>query len=218
MNATANTRQLLLETGLSLAASKGLRGLTVREVASSAGVNLGSFVYHFGNREAFIQELVELWYAPVFAQLRQTAQGGDAVDPVAGKPPSAFVRLQAVLQQLLSLISQNAPFVRHMLMDAMAGEEAARRFLGELPNRHPKLILALLVQAQMEGSVAAGDPLQMMIFIMMGCGVPLLVASSLQGDWLPPQILLIKSLMADPQAAQQRLQWALKGLAGSQAD
>ena len=37
---------------------EGLRGLTVRELAAAAEVNLGSFVYHFGNRDAFIDELV----------------------------------------------------------------------------------------------------------------------------------------------------------------
>ena len=55
------TRQLLLDQGLLLVASKGLRGLTVRELAARSGVNLGSFVYHFGQRERFIAELVERW-------------------------------------------------------------------------------------------------------------------------------------------------------------
>ena len=52
------TRQKLLDTGLAIATEKGLRGLTVRELAAAAEVNLGSFVYHFGNRDAFIDELV----------------------------------------------------------------------------------------------------------------------------------------------------------------
>ncbi len=30
----------------------------MRELAAAAEVNLGSFVYHFGNRDAFIDELV----------------------------------------------------------------------------------------------------------------------------------------------------------------
>ena len=51
------TRQKLLDTGLAIATDKGLRGLTVRELAAAAEVNLGTFVYHFGNRDAFIDEL-----------------------------------------------------------------------------------------------------------------------------------------------------------------
>ena len=53
------TRQKLLDTGLAIATDKGLRGLTVRELAA-AEVNLGTFVYHFGNRDSYIDELVEL--------------------------------------------------------------------------------------------------------------------------------------------------------------
>ena len=64
------TRQKLLDTGLAIAADKGLRGLTVRELAAAAEVNLGTFVYHFGNRDAFIDELVELWYAPSMTSSR----------------------------------------------------------------------------------------------------------------------------------------------------
>ncbi len=65
------TRQKLLDTGLAIATEKGLRGLTVRELAAAAEVNLGSFVYHFGNRDAFIDELVELWYAPSMTSSRR---------------------------------------------------------------------------------------------------------------------------------------------------
>ena len=67
MNTLNPTRQLLLEQGLRLCREKGLRGIKVRELAAAADVNLGSFVHHFGNRERFLDELVELWYAPVFS-------------------------------------------------------------------------------------------------------------------------------------------------------
>lgn len=70
------TRQKLLDTGLAIATDKGLRGLTVRELAAAAEVNLGTFVYHFGNRDAFIDELVELWYAPLYDELKAVAAKG----------------------------------------------------------------------------------------------------------------------------------------------
>ena len=65
------TRQKLLDTGLAIATDKGLRGLTVRELAAAAEVNLGTFVYHFGNRDSYIDELVELWYAPSLMSSRR---------------------------------------------------------------------------------------------------------------------------------------------------
>ena len=120
MNTQNPTRQLLLEQGLRLCREKGLRGINVRELAASAGVNLGSFVYHFGNRERFLDELVELWYAPMFAAISRTTQ--------AQEHQSAFARLQAVLEQIVTLAADNAALISHLLADALAGEPAAQRF------------------------------------------------------------------------------------------
>ena len=65
-----DTRERLLRAGLALAAARGLNALTVRAVATEAGANLGSFVYHFGTRDAFVEALVERWYAPLMASLQ----------------------------------------------------------------------------------------------------------------------------------------------------
>ena len=89
------TRQKLLDTGLAIATEKGLRGLTVRELAAAAEVNLGSFVYHFGNRDAFIEELVELWYAPLYDELKSVA--------AKGSYPSAIAMFEATMEALIGL-------------------------------------------------------------------------------------------------------------------
>ena len=103
MNTQNPTRQLLLEQGLRLCREKGLRGIKVRELAAAADVNLGSFVHHFGNRERFLDELVELWYAPVFSTISQATH--------AQEHPSAFARLQATLEQIVTLVAENAELI-----------------------------------------------------------------------------------------------------------
>lgn len=47
-----STREHLLNTGAMIVGESGLRALTVRGLSLRAGTNTGSFVYHFGNREA----------------------------------------------------------------------------------------------------------------------------------------------------------------------
>lgn len=59
-----DSRQKLLTCGRQIIERNGVRGLTVRGVATRAKVNLGTFVYHFGTREAFVAEVLESWYAP----------------------------------------------------------------------------------------------------------------------------------------------------------
>lgn len=206
MNTQNPTRQLLLEQGLRLCREKGLRGIKVRELAAAADVNLGSFVHHFGNRERFLDELVELWYAPVFSTISQAAH--------AQEHPSAFARLQATLEQIVTLVAENAELISHLLADALAGEPAAQRFALSLPGRHPKLLLELIAAAQAEGELPATEPHQLLLFIMSTLGGPLLLASGplQECHWLPPQAKPLITWMADPQAARQRLQWALQGI------
>ncbi len=206
MNTQNPTRLLLLEQGLRLCREKGLRGIKVRELAAAAGVNLGSFVYHFGNRERFLDELVELWYAPMLATISQATQAQDH--------PSAFAHLQAVLEQMVGLVAENATLVSHLLADALAGEPAAQRFALSLPGRHPKLLLELIAAAQAEGELPATEPHQLLLFIMSSLGGPLLLAKGplQESNWLPPQATQLIAWMADPQAARQRLQWALQGI------
>ncbi|MFM4805685.1 TetR/AcrR family transcriptional regulator [Aeromonas bivalvium] len=199
------TRQKLLDTGLALAADKGLRGLTVRELATAAGVNLGSFVYHFGNRDAFIDELVELWYSPLYDELKAVA--------AKGSYPSAIATFEATVKALVGLVARQRGFINHLFGDALAGESAAQRFLLSLPRRHPLLLLEQVQKAQAEGSLVPGHPIQLMIFMMGSVGLPLVIAGSgRQLDWLPPEAAPFLSQIDNPEAARQRLTWALRGL------
>lgn len=202
---TPGTRQLLLEHGRKLVLETGLRGLSVRALAAGAGVNLGSFVYHFGTREQFISELVELWYQPIYAQIRQAV--------LEGEYPCSLLRLRAVLRQLIELMSLNAPFVRHLLADALAGEASAHAFLISLRERHPKLVLELMAKAQAEGSVVQELPVHLLLFVMSAVQAPVMIAGTLQGkQWVPLPAQFFLQLVQDPTASLRRLDWALLGI------
>ncbi|MCK6489402.1 MAG: hypothetical protein L6R48_13925, partial [Planctomycetes bacterium] len=66
----AVTVQVALAPARALAVDPARLVAAWRELAAAAEVNLGTFVYHFGNRDAFIDELVELWYAALFDELK----------------------------------------------------------------------------------------------------------------------------------------------------
>lgn len=50
-NRSADTRRRLLEAGLRLFGRNGLEGVTTRDLAKAAGVNLAAIPYHFGSKE-----------------------------------------------------------------------------------------------------------------------------------------------------------------------
>jgi AcrR family transcriptional regulator len=198
-----STRDRLLATGLELASRQGLKGLSVRAVAAQAGVNLGSFVYHFGTRDAFVYELVERWYAPLMASLQLSAAGPDP--------------LRDVLRQLSRWVSDNAGFLGLLLRDASAGEAGVQRFLATADQRHIALLLELIGQAQRDGRLRRADPTLQLMFLMGAVVLPVLMVQGLQDIGPRAFVQRLTALAGDPAAIDARLDWALQGLGAGNA-
>src|SRR5258705_3811987 len=58
-------RELLITTGLRLIHEKGYEGTSVRDIASAAGVPLGSFTNHFRTKEEFGLQVLERYYGVI---------------------------------------------------------------------------------------------------------------------------------------------------------
>ena len=144
-----STREHLLNTGAMIVGESGLRALTVRGLSLRAGTNTGSFVYHFGNREAFLTELLERWYEPLFTGIRTHAN--------IHLP--AFEKLEAILGDVMEFLLRHGQFIAQLVLDALAGEQAAIRFISGIHTRHPLVLLETIREAQQEGSVLMGDPM-----------------------------------------------------------
>jgi AcrR family transcriptional regulator len=201
---TASARERLLSVGLGQARRAGLRSITVRGVCQQAAANLGSFVYHFGSRDAFVAEVIERWYGPLLERMNAT------VDRAA--PPAE--RLRALVLQLADWAAANSHFITHVLMDAAAGEPAAQQFVRSLAGRHPSLILRVLAEAQRVGELPRGEPLNMLLFLMGAIALPILMTERLVEARLAPTELAraLTSFAREREHRVQRLDWALAGL------
>jgi len=200
-----DSRERLLRAGLVLARRSGLKALTVRAVAAKADANLGSFVHHFGTRDAYLAALIERWYAPLMAQLQLSVDG-------AADPRDA---LRRVLLQLVRWLIDNRNFLAHLVVDAGAGEAAARRFMRTLDQRHPAMLLALIAQAQQAGLLRRAEPLHQLLFLMSTLAAPVLMFHLLGSSGaLPAAFARAVSVFVNqlPQV-ETRLDWALRGLA-----
>lgn len=205
---STGTRDRLLRAGLARAKQHGLRALTVRAVAADAGVNLGSFVYHFGSREAFVAELIEHWYAPL---MQRTQAMLARAQHVSGDAP---VGLRELLLGIADWMLAERVFVGHLVMDAAAGESAARRFLLSSADRHPAIVLRAIVEAQMRGELRQEDPLHLMLALVALIGLPLVLFETLNGRaFLPaPFADAFERYATDREHLAQRLDWLLRGL------
>lgn len=204
--AASKTRTRILACGRRIVARCGLRGLTVRGVAAQAKVNLGTFVYHFGTRDAFVAELMESWYAPIYAQLLTLS-----VDEQS--PP--LQRIRRFLVQLAAFMAENRGFVRHTMLDAMGDEPAAVRFVQSLLQRHPLLLLRLIREAQAAGDLPDGDPVKLGVFLFGATLFPSIWIGVLLPDALRTgdAPAFVRASLFAPAEIEQRFAWALRGLA-----
>jgi AcrR family transcriptional regulator len=77
-----NHRQKLLEGALECLRTKGYAGTTSRDIATAAGGNLGSIGYHFGSKDALLNEALILGFKNWTDHLASGALAVEAGDPL----------------------------------------------------------------------------------------------------------------------------------------
>lgn len=136
-----NLDRALLAAGRVLLPRRGCAGLSIREVADAADVNLGMFHYHFKTREAFLREVLQSMYEEMFSQLtlqRDTQWG-------------AIENLRAALRFLGRFLRDNRPILARVMADALCGEPIALEFLRANMPRHLGHMHGLVELGQSEG-------------------------------------------------------------------
>jgi AcrR family transcriptional regulator len=67
---TLSARERLLEAAARLFAERGFNGVSVRDIAAAAKVNLGVIPYYFGTKENLLQEVFNRLFSPVLEERR----------------------------------------------------------------------------------------------------------------------------------------------------
>jgi len=74
-------REKLLQEGFKVVLSQGYNGASVRDIVAAAGVPQGSFTNHFASKEAFAQEVLELYFSLVRSNIDKTLRN-DSLAPL----------------------------------------------------------------------------------------------------------------------------------------
>jgi len=204
-DAGTSTPDRLLRAGLARARAEGFRRLTVRAVAQDAGVNLGSFVYHFGSRDQFIAQVIAHWYTPLLARVQQS---------LVTAPGSAMPSLKSLMLGFIDDLLAERQFVGHLVADAAAGEVAARQFLQACGHQHPAIFLQAIEAAQVAGQVRPGDPRHILLMLVATISLPVLLFESLSGRDILPTTLVdaFEAFSLERAHVEERLDWVLQSL------
>src|SRR6185437_15288889 len=136
-----NLDQALLAAGRELFPVRGCAGLSVREVADKAGVNLGMFHYHFKSREAFLRAVMQESYETMFTSLSLEV----------ARPADTAMRLRHAMRAISRFARDNRHFIARLMADALSGEACAREFLRDNLPRHLDVMRNVVAQGQKEG-------------------------------------------------------------------
>jgi TetR/AcrR family transcriptional regulator, transcriptional repressor for nem operon len=75
-----SNRDKLLQQGLKVVLAQGYSGASVRDIVRAAGVPQGSFTNHFTSKEAFAEEVLDLYFSLVRANIEKTLRN-DSLPP-----------------------------------------------------------------------------------------------------------------------------------------
>ncbi len=195
----------LLAAGRELFPAYGCSGLTIRQVAEAADVNIGMFHYHFRTRETFLREVMQGAYEEMFSQLT-----------LGGPKEAGFVgSLRASLRVLGRFLQANRGLVGRILADALAGETVARDFLKDNLPRHVRVIMNLVKAGQSAGELRPMDPTQAFAFCAGALAMPVLIGGALadSGALEPSFARQLRGAILTDAALDERIDLALAAIA-----
>src|SRR5712672_4433113 len=94
----AGTRDRILKTAERLFAERGFNGVSVRDLAGAANVNIASIGYHFRNKEGLLAEVYRRHCEPM---IEERLRGLEAAAPLAGAARVAAI-IEAFVRPALS--------------------------------------------------------------------------------------------------------------------
>ena len=139
---------------------------------------------------------------------------GRSADILVGQDYSK-VPAAEFIDDVMEFLLRHGQFIAQLVLDALAGEQAAIRFISGIHTRHPLVLLETIREAQQEGSVLMGDPMNILIYLVCCGGAPFILSGQLQvhdSKAARPVLDLLGSILNDPESARQRMTWALRGI------
>jgi len=199
----------LLAAGRELLPAHGCSGLTIRQVAEAAGVNIGMFHYHFRTREAYLRAVLQGAYEEMFSQLTLGI----------AKEGSATANLRAALRVLGRFLLDNRALIARILADALGGQAIARDFLKDNFPRHLGVLLMLVAAGQAAGELRPMAATQAVAFCAGALAMPILVGGAIaeSGGLEPAFARELRADILTERSLDERIELALAALAAGVA-
>lgn len=154
-------RAKILESARRVFARKGMEA-TITDIAAEAQISIGLAYRYFADKEAILSELV-----------RQTVpDDATTFQKLVEMPGTAWERLAMLISSIVGARGQREPLEAHQLLHQALDAGVMPEEMHVLLSKRYQMLLAtmrqLIVEGQAEGSVAQGDPDQL-VGVMSAC-------------------------------------------------
>jgi len=201
-----NLDRALLAAGRALLPEVGCAGLTIRQVAEAAGVNIGMFHYHFKTREAFLRAVMQSAYEEMF-----TTFSFEVAHPVDA---SVTEHLRVGFRVIGRFLRDNRRLIGRIMADAISGDPVAREFLRDNAPRHISLLSGLIAEGQKRGELREMPVPQALAFCAGAFGSPIVLGGAIADSGQLPRAAsqMLAAAIFSEAAIEQRIDLALTAL------
>jgi TetR/AcrR family transcriptional regulator, transcriptional repressor for nem operon len=145
-------RNKLLTEGLKVLLARGYVGASVRDIVKAAGVPQGSFTNHFTSKEAFAEEVLELYFSLVRQNMEKTLRNDS-------RPP--LQRLRQWIDVQIAFLRQaefrSGCLIGNLSVEASDESERIRERLTEIYKEINESIVYCLKAAVASGELSASN-------------------------------------------------------------
>jgi AcrR family transcriptional regulator len=167
---SAHLDRKLVDAARALLPRAGFSGLSVREVARRAGVNVGMFHYHFKTKDMFVERVLAELYGDFLLSFQEAALG----------PGEARLRLRNVLVAYAHFARRNRTLYSMMVRELLNGQPDMAKFARAHFPRHMDAMMRLMTECRREGVVRDLPSPVLCMFAMSTMGVPNILVTGLE--------------------------------------
>ena len=205
-NSKLDLREELLKIGTQHFLKEGSNGISVRKIAEKGKVNLGSFVYHFENKENFIHELILRNYENFLSKFNVELN-------LANEKISEKEKLRFLFLQMAKIEPEFSEFIYRIFIETLQGNTYLIKIFKKNLPKHAAAIIAIIKSGQEKKEFRQDmSAVELMFICMVLTFMPQVLMRRLYAFMSASPINLIFEKFLSHASFEKRLDIALKGI------
>src|SRR6516225_2837624 len=157
-----SVREDLLNAGLKVMFRSGYQGASVRDICAAAGAPQGSFTNHFRSKEAFVQEVLDRYFANLKTRV------SEALDDKSLTPRRRLKRYLEIISGVLEGAKWNRGcLIGDLSLEASLQSKPLRKRLEEIYREWRTPFAECIAEAQAAGEISSKfEPVELAEFLL----------------------------------------------------